>query len=95
MDARTQIPPQIELTEEMRQEIRGACAEVDPEQMAIIARMTPAERFTRGVALSESVLQVAIYLLQKAEPGLTSLEARRRVLRDYYQRNPSTHPSQR
>jgi hypothetical protein len=84
MDSKSEIPPQIELTEEMRQEIRGACAEVDPEQMAIIARMTPAERMLKGFRLSNTSRRVAVARYRQQHPELSEAEAQRILLARYY-----------
>lgn len=84
MDAHTPIPPQVELTEEMRQEIRGACAEVDPEQMAIIARMTPAERMLKGFRLSNIARRVAVAHYRQQHSELSEADAQRILLAQYY-----------
>ena len=81
----------VEVTEEMRAEIRGAWAEIDLEQMKIISKMTIAERAERGFDMCESVMQVAIYRLRLKNPELSPVEARRQFLEDYYKKNPSVY----
>ena len=84
MDEPEVIPPQIPVTEEMRAEIRGALAEIDPAQMAIIARMTPAQRMEMGFAMSNSVRRIAVDRLRQLRPELSEAEANREVLARYY-----------
>ena len=84
MDQAEPIPPQIPVSEEMRAEIRGALAEIDPAQMAIIARMTPAQRMEMGFAMSNSVLRIAVDRLRQLRPELSEAEANREFLARYY-----------
>lgn len=84
MDQPEHIPPQIPVSEEMRAEIRGALAEIDPAQMAIIARMTPAQRMEMGFALSNSLRRVAVDRLMQLHPELSESEANREFLARYY-----------
>jgi hypothetical protein len=51
----------VVLDDEMRQMIAGAISEVDPVQMEIYSRMTPAERFRQGCDLSTLAHQVGRY----------------------------------
>lgn len=78
------IPPQIPVTDEMRSEIRGALAEIDPAQMAIIASLTPAERMQQGFAMSNTVRRIAVGRLRQLHPELDEAEANRQVLARYY-----------
>ena len=73
------------LTPEMIAEIRGAWAEIDQEQMAIISRLSPAERMRRGFAMSNAVRRVAVYRLRQQRPELSEAEANRIVLARYYE----------
>lgn len=75
----------IALTPEMIAEIRGAWAEIDPAQMAIISRLSPAERMRRGFAMSNAVRRVAVYRLRQQRPELSEAEANRMVLAHYYE----------
>jgi hypothetical protein len=78
------MPEPIKLTPDMIAEIRGAVAEVDPAQMAIISRLTPAERMRRGFAMSNTVRRIAVYRLRQIQPELSEAEANRIVLSRYY-----------
>lgn len=83
--------PQIQLTDEIRAEIRGAVAEIDRAQMAIIARLSPEQRARQALVASGYVLGVEVERLRKAEPSLTEPQARRLALEEYYRRNPTTY----
>lgn len=78
------LPPQIPVTEEMRIEIHGALAEIDPAQMAIISRMTPAQRGAHGLSMCESVLRIAVGRARQLHPDWDDMEAQRGVLNAYY-----------
>ncbi len=47
--------------ENLQRLIAGAIAEVDPEQMAILRRLTPAQRFQQGYSMTRLAEQVATY----------------------------------
>ncbi len=78
------IPPQIPVTAEMRAEIRGALAEIDPAQMAIISRMTPEERIEAGFRMSNIARRVVVDRLRQLHPELSEAEANRIALAQYY-----------
>ena len=55
--------------------IRGAIAEVDPTQMAIMRQHTPAERFAHTVAMIEFFQQAGALRLRRRQPQLSEAEA--------------------
>jgi hypothetical protein len=59
--------------------IAGAVAEVDPQQIAIFRRLTPAQRFEQAVSMIELAEQVAVYRLRQRHPELNEIEALRTV----------------
>lgn len=59
--------------------IAGAVAEVDPRQIAIFRRLTPAQRVEQAVSMMELAEQVAAYRLRQRHPELNELEALRMV----------------
>lgn len=66
--------------EALRQaQIAGAVAEVDPRQIAIFRRLTPAQRVEQAVSMMELAEQVAAYRLRQRHPELNELEALRTV----------------
>jgi hypothetical protein len=75
------------LTDKMRRQIRGAVAEIDLAQMAIIRKMTPAERVARGADMCAAAEKVGVFRLRLRQPELSEDEAYRIVrggLLNYY-----------
>jgi len=64
------------LDPEMKRMIAGAVAEVDPAQIAITRRLTPAQRFAQAISMIEITEEVATYRLRKRHPHLSNYEAR-------------------
>lgn len=67
------------LDEQLQKLIAGAAAEVDPAQIAISRRLTPAQQFRQGSSMVRLAEQVATYRLQHRQSYLTEAEARRIV----------------
>ena len=65
------------LTDQMRCEIRGAIAEIDLAQMAIIRKMTIAERVAMGADMVAAAEKVGVYRLRLRQPELSEDEAYR------------------
>ena len=64
--------------EALRQtQIAGAVAEVDPQQMAIVRRLTPAQRFEQLQSMIDLVEGIAAYRLRQRQPDLNEAEALR------------------
>jgi hypothetical protein len=59
--------------------IRGALAEVDPQQMEIIRRQTPAWRVAQAASMVAAVEEVGSYRLRLRRPQLTVQEALRLI----------------
>lgn len=76
------------VTDEMRAKIRAAWAEIDPERIRIIAAMTPAERVQKGFELSDAWAREGAQQIQREQPELSDLEAKRLFLERYYRENP-------
>lgn len=51
--------------------IAGAIAEVDPNQIAILRRLTPAQRFQQMQSMIELVEGIAAYRLRQRRPELS------------------------
>jgi len=58
-------------------QIAGAVAEVDPQQMAIVRRLTPAQRFEQMQSMIDLVEGIAAYRLRQRQPELSEAEALR------------------
>ena len=63
--------------------IPGAVAEVDPQQIAILRTLTPAQRFQQMLSMIELVEGVAAHRLRQRRPELTEADALR-VVRTRY-----------
>ncbi len=64
--------------EALRQaQIAGAVAEIDPQQMAIVRRLTPAQRFEQMQSMIDLVEGIAAYRLRQRQPELSEAEALR------------------
>lgn len=59
--------------------IPGAVAEVDPRQIAIYRRLTPAQRFQQAVSMIELAEDVAAYRLRQRRPDLSEADALRTI----------------
>ncbi len=70
------------LTHEMIQrDVQAAFAELDPQQLAILRRMTPAERFALVCDLNEFLRNTVIAAIHEQYPGLDEAEFQREFLK--------------
>jgi len=67
------------LDERLQRLIAGAVAEVDPRQIVVSRRLTPAQQFQQGRSMTELAEQVATYRLCQRQPELSETQARRVV----------------
>ncbi|MBP7960661.1 MAG: hypothetical protein KBG20_10525 [Caldilineaceae bacterium] len=67
------------VTERMRRQIVGAIAELDPKQLAITKRLTPAERVQQAASMIDAAERAGVHQLRQREPDLEELEALRIV----------------
>ena len=65
--------------EHVRRLIASSVAEVDPSQMAITRRLTPAQRVAQALSMIKVAERVAVYRLMKRSPSLSGHEARHTV----------------
>lgn len=65
------------LDERTKQQIRAAVREADPAQMAIIRKLTPAQRAEIALSMIRAAEEAAVYRLRLQRPELTELEALR------------------
>ena len=80
------------ITDRIRKQIAGAVAEIDLQQMAIVSKLTPAERVQMALSIIDACEEAGVSRLREREPELSEEEALRIVrsgLLNYYQgRNP-------
>lgn len=84
------------VTERMRRQIAGAIAELDPKQLAITKRLTPAERVQQAASMIDAAERAGVHQLRQREPDLEELEALRIVrggLIAYY-KNKARQPNE-
>src|SRR5688500_15271492 len=60
---------------ELRQILRSSAAEVDPRQVEIYRRLSPAARFRQGCSISDTARQVVTYRIRQENPDLSLEEA--------------------
>jgi hypothetical protein len=75
------------ITDEIRQEIAGAVGEIDIVQMAIIAKLTPAQRVQMAASMIDACERAGVQRLRLRQPELSEYEAYRIVrggLFNYY-----------
>jgi hypothetical protein len=73
------------LSPEVTELIQSSIAEIDPQQMEIIGRLSPAQRFRQGCAISDAARRVVAYRIRQDNPGIGALEANRMALQRAYQ----------
>ncbi len=61
----------------LKRAIAGALAEVDPVQIAIYHRLTPADRFRQGCSISDTARRAVAHRLRERRPELDQAEAYR------------------
>lgn len=67
------------IDERIKQMIAGAVAEIDPAQIAMLRKITPAERVWMAFSMIEDAEGVSVYLLRQKQPELSEAEAIRMV----------------
>jgi hypothetical protein len=77
---------QHSLTPDLARLIKSSAAEVDPRQLAIYQRLSPAGRFHQGSALSDTARNVVAYRIRQEHPELSPAEAQRLALQRAYTR---------
>ncbi len=65
------------LDERTRQEIRAAVREADPAQIAIMRKLTPAQRVEIALSMIRAGEEAAVCRLRLKRPELTDVEALR------------------
>jgi hypothetical protein len=72
------------LSSEVQALIKNAVAEIDPQQIEIYRRLSPAQRFRQGCAISDTARRVVAYRIQQDTPGISPLAANRMALERAY-----------
>lgn len=69
---------------ELRRNMVSSLAEVDPRQIDIYRRLSPAERFRQGCSISDTARKVTAYRIHQENLELTPAEANRAALERSY-----------
>jgi len=64
--------------------IRASAVEADPRQIEIFRRLSPAERFRQGCAISDTARKVVAYRILQENPGIIPAEANRLAVQRAY-----------
>ncbi len=72
------------LSPEFEQVLKNSMAEVDPRQIEIYQRLSPAERFRQGCAISDAARRVVAYRIRQDHPEISMAEANRMALQRAY-----------
>jgi hypothetical protein len=72
------------LSPELSQLLINSVSEVDPRQIDIYRRLSPADRFHQGCAISDTARNVVAYRIRLENPGISPAEAHRLALKRAY-----------
>ena len=67
--------PVTAVDDRMRKMIAGAVAEIDPAQIAILRKLTPADRVYQALSMIAFAENTSAYRLRKQQPHLSEAEA--------------------
>lgn len=72
------------LSAEIQQVLKGSAAEVDERQIEIYRKLSFAERFHQGCAISDTARKVVAYRIRQDNPKLSTVEATHMALERAY-----------
>ncbi len=72
------------LSPELKQLIKSSASEVDQRQIDIYHRLSPADRFRQGCAISDTARTVVAYRIRQEHPELSPVEANHLALQRAY-----------
>ena len=78
------LDAQPALSPEFKQILKGSAAEVDQRQIDIYRKLSFAERFHQGCAISDTARNVVAYRIRQDNPKLSLMEANRIALQRAY-----------
>ena len=73
------------LSAELQQILHSSVAEVDPRQIEIYQKLTPADRFRQGRSISDTARKVVAFRIREENPKLSIVQANRIALQRAYQ----------
>jgi hypothetical protein len=72
------------LSPELKQVLKSSASEADPRQIDIYHRLSPADRFSQGCAISDTARNAVSYRIRLENPRLSPAEANRLALQRAY-----------
>lgn len=72
------------LSPQLKQILFSIFSEVDPRQIEIYHRLSPADRFRQGCAVSDAARKVVSYRIRQQNPGMSLIEANQIALKRAY-----------
>jgi hypothetical protein len=78
------LKDQPALSPELSQLLKSSSSEVDQRQIDIYHRLSAADRFRQGCAISDAARRVVAYRILQEQPGITPAEANRLALQRAY-----------
>lgn len=78
------VEGQPALSHELQQTLRSSASEVDPRQIEIYQKLTPADRFRQGCSISDTARNVVAFRMRQENPNLSPAEANRMALQRAY-----------
>jgi hypothetical protein len=78
------LADQPPLSPELKQLIKSSASEADQRQIDIYHRLSPADRFFQGCAISDTARNAVSYRIRLENPGISPAEANRLALQRAY-----------
>jgi hypothetical protein len=75
---------QPSLSDQFRKILSSISSEVDPRQIEIYHRLSPADRFQQGCAISDTARTIVAYQIRQQNPEISLIEANKLALQRAY-----------
>lgn len=72
------------LSDQLKKILSSISSEVDPRQIMIYRRLSPADRFRQGCAISDAARRIVAYRIRQQNPGISITEANKLALQRAY-----------
>jgi hypothetical protein len=72
------------LSHQLKKILLNISSEVDPRQIEIYRRLSPADRFRQGCAVSDAARRIVSYRIRQQNPGISLTEANKLALQRAY-----------
>lgn len=78
------LADQPPLSDQLKKILFSISSEVDPRQIEIYRRLSPADRFRQGCAISDAARRAVAYRISQQNPGISLTEANKLALQRAY-----------